>query len=302
MRHIKILLLFFIGIVSLTGCLKKNESNIDPYDFTSPVYTLEWIQPGGTTVNSGLQFFSSGALTYPASDIADTANFTVRLTGSPVSNDVNITIAPDSKALLDNFATDSIPYLAMPDSVYKFINTTATIKKGTNTASFSVVFYPSKIDPSKNFMLAPSVTAPADHQVSSNQGHIYFHTIGNPIAGAYTGEYIRIPSADSTATPDTHVTGKSSVFAPSSPTVVTVPTGYYTAPNYIISFTNNGGVLSNFSVVIDPTGLAGFTAGGVSIIIPPSIQVSPDYKTIKINYLAFNGSNYRYVFDNFVKK
>jgi hypothetical protein len=302
MRHIKVLLLFFAGVASLTGCLKKNDANIDPYNLSSPVYTLEYVQPGGTTINSGLQYFGNGALTYPASHISDTASFTVRLTGTSYpDHDITVTIGPDTKALLDNFKADSITYEAMPDSLYKFINTTATIKKGTGVAYFQVVFFPSKINGTKNYMLAPTVTSPTDHQASANFGHIYFHTIGNPLAGGYTWDYVRIPFNDSTKTPDTHTT-KPAVLAPSSPTVVTAPTGYYTAPSYIITFKNTAGVLSNFSAVISPQGLSDFAAGGISWVINPTISVSPDYKTIRIYYLVFNGTAYRYVFDTFVKK
>jgi len=303
MRHIKILLLFFITALGLSGCLKKDDANNNPYTITAPVYTMEYITPGGsgTTVNSGLQFFGAAALTYPGTDISDTATFTVRLTGTSVSDkDVTVTIAPDTKALADNYKTDSITYEAMPDSVYKFISTTGTIKKGSSVASFQLVFFPSKINPVKNYMLAPTPTS-TDHEVSGNLGHIYFHTIGNPLAGAYTWEYIRIPYNDSTATPDTHTT-LPTILAPISPTTVSVKTGYYTTPDYLISFTNTGGVLTNFSAVISPDGLTSFASGGISFIINPTITVSADYKTIKIYYLVFNGSAYRYVFDNFVKK
>ena len=187
MRHIKTLLLFPAVVLAISGCLKKNEANIDVYNPSSPVYTLEYIQPNGTTINSGLQYFANGALTYPATHTADTANFSVRLTGGePAASDITVTIAQDTKALLDNFSKDSIAYESMTDSLYKVISTTGVIKKGTSTASFQVVFYPSKISPAKNYMLAPSVISPTDHQASKNFGHIYFHTIGNPLAGAYT--------------------------------------------------------------------------------------------------------------------
>ncbi|HTE13432.1 MAG TPA: DUF1735 domain-containing protein, partial [Chitinophagaceae bacterium] len=187
MRHIKIFLLFFTTVICFSGCLKKDDATIDVYNLSAPVYTMEWIQPGGTTVNSGLQYFANGALTYPASHTADTASFAARLTGGdPAASDITITIAPDTKVLLDNFSKDSITYEAMPDSLYKFISNTGTIKKGTSVAYFKVIFYPSKISPAKNYMLAPAVTSPADHEVSKNFGHIYFHTIGNPLAGAYT--------------------------------------------------------------------------------------------------------------------
>jgi Domain of unknown function (DUF1735) len=186
MRHIKALLLFFSVAAVLTGCLKKNDANIDGSNLSAPVYTMEWIQPGGTAINSGLQYFANGALTYPASHTSDTAYFNVRLTGAEFAkSDITVTIAPDPKALLDNFKVDGITYEAMPDSLYKIISTTGVIKKGTGNAAFKVVFYPSKINATRNYMLAPAVTSPNDYKISSNFGHVYFHTIGNLFAGAY---------------------------------------------------------------------------------------------------------------------
>ncbi len=189
MKYIKQLLLFFAAALSLTGCLKKNEMNIDGDNPSASVFTLEWIPPGGTgtTINSGLQYFSSGALTYPASHTSDTTTFNVRLAGAEVpSKDLTVTVGQDTKALLDNYSKDSITYVSMPDSLYKILNTTASIKAGTNFATFTIVFYPSKINPTQNYMLAPTVTNAAGYAISSNFGHIYFHTIGNPLAGAYT--------------------------------------------------------------------------------------------------------------------
>lgn len=302
MRHIKLFFLFAALASGLTGCLKKNEANIDVNNLSAPVYTMEWIQNGGTTINSGLQYFANGALTYPASHKSDTTTFTVRLTGTEYpSNDVTVTIAPDTKALLDNFKVDGITYEAMPDSLYKFISTTGVIKKGTGSASFQVVFYPSKINATKNYMLAPSVVTPTDYKVSSNFGHIYFHTIGNPIAGSYLQEYIRVPNQDPNATPDTHVTGRAVTFAPQNPTTISVPTGYYTAPDYWISFKNTNGVLSNFTVVFSAKALSDFSGGGITIIQQPTLVVSPDLKKFTVNYIVFNGSAYRNVTDIYTK-
>ena len=303
MRFIKVLLLFFATAICLSGCLKKDNMNIDGDNPSASVYTMEYIQSGGTTINSGLQYFGGGALTFPSSHTADTATFNVRLAGaSPASSDISITVGQDTKALLDNFSKDSIPYESMPDSLYKFISNTAIIKKGETMASFKVIFYPSKINATKNYMLAATVVNNAGYSISKNFGHIYFHTIGNPIAGAYLWEFIRYNNQDGSGSPSTHNTGQPATFAPISPTVVSVPTGYYTQPNYLISFKNTGGVLSNFAAVIDPAQIPDyFTAGGVSIVTGPTITVSADRKSFTLKYVVFNGSAYRNITDIFTK-
>ena len=81
MKEIKIkkLLAFLLVTATMVSCLKKNASNIDIEDKTSTIMELQFIQPGGSTINSGMQYFSGGALTYPGADISDTANINVSI-------------------------------------------------------------------------------------------------------------------------------------------------------------------------------------------------------------------------------
>ena len=112
MRRFSIIILFsFIVIFSLTGCLKSYPINADPKAATN-IITMEYYSSSSqTTLNSGLNYFGTGALTYPATDEADTATFSVMLAGGvSVNNDVTVTVGPDANALLDNYSKDSIRF------------------------------------------------------------------------------------------------------------------------------------------------------------------------------------------------
>jgi hypothetical protein len=307
MTHIKKLMFVFLAaVLGLTSCLKEDKMNIDPENTTPNVLTLQWIEAGsGSTINSGMQYFAGGTLLYPASHEADTATFSVQLSGAAtLDHDINLKVGLDDSKLLVNYPNDSIEYEAMPDSLYEFINDSYTLQAGERVATFQVIFFPAKIDPTKNYMLPVTVVENGGVDVSQNYGHIFFHTIGNPLAGAYFWDYIRYNSQgqDPTQGP-TGWEGDETSFTPVSGTVVKVPTGYYTQPDYLISFKDDGaGNLTDFAAVIDPAQIADyFTAGGVAIIAGPDITVNADYTRFSINYVVFNGTAYRNITDVFYR-
>ncbi|WP_331965606.1 DUF1735 domain-containing protein [Ohtaekwangia sp.] len=300
MKHI---LYFLIIMVSLSSCLDGSDANIPDSDSGSFVEMI--YNPGGklSTANSGLQYFANAALTYPATDKADTTSFVVSIQGaSPATKDVTISLSVDNSSLNVNYATDSITYLAMPDSLYDFINTTAVIKAGERSAKFQVIFYPSKIDPSQNYALPVTSTNDADITTSTNFGHIYFHVIGNPLAGSYLWDFYRYNTETVTGSPTTTWTNESTVFAPVSPTSFKVKTGYYVQPNYLISFSSANGVLSNFKAVIAPDEIkTAFTDNGITVVSGPTITVNEDQTKFTVNYVVYNGSAYRNLTDIYHK-
>ena len=297
---------FLAAVLGLTSCLKEDKMNIDPENTTPNVLTMQWIEAGsGSTINSGMQYFAGGTLLYPASHEADTATFSVQLSGaSTLDHDINLKIGLDDSKLLVNYPNDSIEYLAMPDSLYDIINDSYTLEAGERVATFQIIFYPAKIDPTKNYMLPVTVVENGGVDISQNYGHIYFHTIGNPIAGGYNWDYLRYNAQ--TQDPAFGPTGweaEHTSLTPVNGTTVKVPTGYYTQPDYLITFKDNGnGELTDFAVVIDPAQLPTyFTADGITIVSDPTIVVSPDYTSFTVNYVVFNGAAYRNITDIFYK-
>ena len=307
----KILKTFMISALvcfSLASCLKSVNTNVNGENLTSNFLQLEYVQDSSqTTIASGLQYFGASTLLFPPSDATDTVNFQVTLNGpSKLGTDIVVTLAPDWTALADNFSSDGITYEKMPDSLYKILTPSVTIKAGTRVAYAKMVVYPSKINPTKSYMapVAPSASSIIN---SANFGHIYFHTIGNPMAGAYNWDFYRYNSLTNPSFPLGYNAGSffgSTIsFLPINPTNIHVPTGYYVQPNYLITFKNTNGVLSNFTAVIDPGELpSAFTANGISMVTQPVITVSTDYKKVTINYVVFNGSAYRNCTDIYTKK
>ncbi len=294
-------------IMSLAACLKGKDINI-PVKASGSILEMEYLKGGGgTAIGSGMQYFGGAALTYPPTDIADTASFAVNIAGANAADkDVAITIGADAKALSDNYKNDSITYQLMPDSVYHIINKTVTIKAGSRIAQFQIIFYPSKFDGSKNFMLPVTVTDAQGYTVSSNFGHIYFHTIGNPLAGTYVWDWKRWDAGDSTSVSPSSLSfkGKSTIFLPDNPTTFEVATGYYTGPRYIVKFSNNGGVLTNFSATFNSDDIAKATSqssGGVTF--GPIKVLKADYinKIFQFQYIAYSSGNPRYIVDTYHK-
>ncbi|MEI6087824.1 MAG: DUF1735 domain-containing protein [Bacteroidota bacterium] len=293
---------------SLASCLKAVNTNVNGENLTTNFLQLEYVKDSGqTNINSGLQYFAGSTLLFPPDDAVDTINFQVTYNGPTAApSDITVTLAADWTAINDNFGNDGITYEKMPDSLYKVVTPTVTVKAGTRVAYAKIAVYPSKIDPTKSYMapIAPSATGVVN---SGNFGHIYFHTIGNPMAGAYTWDFYRYNALTNPTFPTGYnggsFFGATIAWLPVNPTNIHVPTGYYVQPNYLITFKNTGGVLSNFKAVIDPGELPGaFTANGISMIQQPVITVTPDYKKVTINYVVFNGASYRNCTDIYTKQ
>ena len=172
-------MIFALVSFSLASCLKAVNTNVNGENLTTNFLQLEYVQDSfQTNINSGLQYFSGSTLLFPPTDAVDTINFQVTYNGpTPAASDLTVTLASDWTAINDNFSNDGITYEKMPDSLYKIITTTVTIKAGKRDGYAKMVVYPSKIDPTKSYMapIAPSATGT---DVSKNFGHIYFHTIG----------------------------------------------------------------------------------------------------------------------------
>ncbi|MFC4231701.1 DUF1735 domain-containing protein [Parasediminibacterium paludis] len=265
-------------IVSFTSCVKDvNKGTI-----------VDGLQPTVSILEGGLVNFSQLALSYPSTDPSDTFYFHANYAATNVApKDITVTLAYDAAALASYNATSSVKYTKCPDSIYSFKATTVTIKAGQSYSSLiPMVFFPSKIDPTQNYMLPISITDAQGNNISGNFGTIYFHFIGNPIAGAYNEEWIRFNNAAGSGSPS-YDRFYSNVFSANNPTEVSVQSGG-NGLVFIIDFTNNGGVLSNFTATIDPASYG--NAGLGSLISGPTIVADPINKIYTINFSYTNTS------------
>jgi Domain of unknown function (DUF1735) len=167
-----------LSVLLLGSCVK---SRVGRTDFSN-------LQPIVLIPEGGLGGFSSEALLFPGTDSTDTALFHVNYAATNVApTDETITIGIDQAALSAYNSANTAQYQLFPDSIFSFNTTTITVKKGDNYSNaISLAVFPIKVDPSQNYMLPISIkTVPAGSTISTNFGTIYYHFIGNPLAGSY---------------------------------------------------------------------------------------------------------------------
>ena len=225
-----------------------------------------------------------------------------------LDKDLTVTLSIDEAArtAYNGNAANVVKFAAIPDSSYSFPQKTGVIKAGHSLDTLYITFYPNKIDPSKNYMAAITLKDAQGQKISANFSTLYFHTIGNPLAGNYTWDFLRWNNNTGMGNmAGSAFKGGATTFLPDDPTTVEVQTGYYTKPHYVITFSNNAGVLSDFSVQFNVNELANlYTANGVSIIDGPHILVAdPIAGHYKIQFLAYSTGAlaYRYIIDDFYK-
>ncbi|MDJ1467395.1 BT_3987 domain-containing protein [Xanthocytophaga flava] len=264
-----------------------------PPDGTSPIVMMTYNPDGGTTVNSGLQYFANSALLNDPAHPTFTATYAVTIQGK-VNKDVAFTIDTPEEALDDYIATDKINYQMMPDSAYEFVNTTATIKSGETYAEFQVKFHLDKIDFTKDYMLPVTAVNDAGLPTSSNHGFVYFHVVGNPYAGAYKSTYTleRAESASANYVEDPKV------LVAQDKEVLKQQAGKQ-------PFSNNTGITFLFYVNEDNT-VTIESDPEAAVQITPSSKTStydPATKTFHLYYEYLNtAGNYRRFSETLVKK
>lgn len=138
--------------------------------------------------------FNASNLAYPPTSTSETIPMTLELVGPSVSNqNITVTVEVDVAAVATYNATQTDPlkkYLVLPTNAYTFPSQTVTILAGQTVSSpFNIVFNPSVIDGSKNWMIPVTIKtisgAPNGTAKAPGTGTAYFHFIGNPLAGTY---------------------------------------------------------------------------------------------------------------------
>lgn len=289
----KILSILPITAFFLSGCLKDDKVT----DFSNLGQTIEL--PGhGLAGFSGDAVIAAGQtdpivlkiVTYVSSENAPSSN-------------VNYTLGiDDTKRTAYNSSGAGLIYELAPDSIYSFPVKTGVIAAGSRSHELTITFFPTKVDASKTYMLPITLKDGNGVKISGNLSTVYYHLIGNPLAGAYKWDFQRWNLAAPSGSPSTSWVAQPVTLLPASPTVVEAPSGYFIQPRYTLAFTNTGGVLSNFSVTINAADNATLIANGVTVTDGPNIQTAnPVTKDFKFQYQVFNGSAFRYLIDRYYK-
>lgn len=110
--------------------------------------------------SSGLDYFNAATtLPYIGADTIFTVTFDVNIASNyPLSKDITVKVAIDDAKRIAYNASNSGAFLAQPDSSYSFPAQSAVIKAGTRIATFTVKYYPQKLDPSLSYMLPITLT------------------------------------------------------------------------------------------------------------------------------------------------
>lgn len=301
--------LYVCAVLSVfAACVKPHDATFTDLSTTSDIVILQ---------NAGLTNFNPTAFNRGS----DTITLTVRvdLASKEIpTNPTNVTLAvDDTKRTEYNTANPQPVYLALPAANYKLTNTTLTIPAGSHYAQTTLLVFTKGLDPTLSYMVPVTIKDASGKSLSSNANTIYFHTIGNPLAGTYTWTGYRWNEAtgmDTTTAPaSTPKNNVSIALGPINATTLYLPTVYLdqngVAAGTALSFTNNAGVLSNFSVAYyDPTGA--LAANGWSVVTGPKLvgykivgDASTKFvgSTFRIYYTFFNGAAQRTTIDNFVK-
>ncbi len=312
-----------VSFVLLLGSCVKNRNDLAT-DFSNLQPLLEIRDNiSGVGNDAGLANFGKASLNFGSDTTGThTQSFYVNLASVyPLDHDITVTLAVD-QAALDAYNADpnnAVKYELMPDSLYSFAQSEATIKAGERVSLVSVDIYYTKIDPSRSYMLPISIKDAGGINISGNFGTIYYHVIGNPLAGSYFQSFYRWNDV-----PDTTGPPNSTVFedqlipiSPESATTLLLPESYLQAfvggaAGISLSFTNDAGVLSDFTVSLNDATTQGLADGGFTVVTAPklvSYQIVGDASTkyagstfrTYMEVLNSSGGNRKLV-DNFVKQ
>lgn len=277
-----------IFAVLLSSCL-KDKPDVD-FSTLKPILQAEYPAAASNAgLGSGLQYFGGSALLYPASDASDTAIVIINMDSpSPLGSAVTGTFGVIPTALTAyNADSLGLQYETMPDSDYTILDANFTIPAGKRIDTVRIVFFPGKIDPTHNYLLPAGITGAGSYAISQNFGLVYFHTIGNPIAGSYEEIWTRWNASDTSGAPAfDHEDLGATLFAPVTPTQVAV-TSLGTGETDEISFADTAGVLSNFTVSLDPlTGITYTLASPYAILE----VADPIHGYYRVYFTYLNGS------------
>ena len=295
MRRSFLILSAALVLLTTTGCLKDTPST----DLSNVGTVIEMMYPNGAQdngVGTGLEFFTGDQLVFNPTDVADTITYYANIAGATtLSKPLTVNMAVADSLLQANYSNDGLTYTPLPDSCYKLIQTTGTIPAGKRIDTFQIVYFPDKIDLTQNYG-APVQLYVSGYTVASNFSTLYLHTIGAPIAGTYNQTTTIYPDSAGTGTPAVEPFGPVGIFLPLDGTDIEVPSGDTSAISYVLTFNNNNGVASNFSVAIDPTTIP----KGASIAAGPTIiTADPVNKVYTLNVILNMGSYEKNITDKF---
>lgn len=250
----------------MSSCLDGDPMNLPP-GASPPIIEMSYVSPGGTLMNTGLQYFGAQTLLLAPDKAEEVRTFAVTIQPA-FSKDINVTLSVAPDAADDNFANDKINYSVMSDDQFDFVTESATIKAGQTYAEFQVKFYPPKINFKQDLILPITFSNDQNILMAANRSITYFHIIGNDLSGIYTvtgkrRNYSKTVAWDGTI--GTYPTPVATVTSPSPK--VAVPNS---KTQVALDYANLGSSGYHYIIDYDPAG--------------PSIDVTGDFLTNVSNF------------------
>jgi len=178
-KIILVLSLCFFAALIFSSCLKDTTIK-QGLDSLGSVVNVQY---------SGLNYFAQSAVVTAGATAPIENTFTVNIAnadGKLTDKDIVVKfVIDDTKRLAYNADPSQLDYELLPDSTFSFPTRTATIKAGTNQVTLPITFYPNKVNPSKLYMLPITLVEASGMVISGNFSTLYYHIIGNPLAGLY---------------------------------------------------------------------------------------------------------------------
>ena len=155
--------------ITFAGCLKDTPA----VNFSSVGTIIEILPVNG----GGLENFDAAELQFNPGDLQDIADIDLNIASpKPLSKSLTVTVAVNDALRAAYNSANGADYEPMPDSVYAMPVKSGNIAAGDRLDTIRVIFYPSKIDTTKSYMLPISISDADGQTISGNFGAIYFHT------------------------------------------------------------------------------------------------------------------------------
>ena len=285
--------------------------------------TLVKILDGGTP-------YGFGKIAFPFINTPSTAKAVDIRRDIPSETELNkemTVIVKDDTAMISFFNRDTVSsnpnrtnpgklvYTKLPSAWYTVgASTPRTAPGGTYTVKFSAGEFAKSIyitipdatlfDPSTTYALGFTIlSADAGGKISTQKGMLVAIGAKNIVHEDLSWDFFRWNlAALQTSQPPPPVssgfTNAPTTLTTISANAVEVPSGYFIQPRYRLTFTNVGGVATNFVLSFNPSDLAALNAAGVTIVDGPNILLA-DFaaKKYRFQYQVFNGSAFRYLID-----
>lgn len=291
------MLLVLMASISFTSCLKDDGFDEGKYGAVRNTAGQKFV----SVVTGGVQNFAkSNVLISTSATDMKTVELTVSLDFAEKTTAPQIVkIGLDNSKIAAYNAANNKNFQPVTSDMIRIKSTELTIPAGEYYATTTVELIQNKFDPSKSYIIPITILEAPGATLSSNLNTKYFNVIGNPFAGPYKHDFTRFNNADGSGTPNSlSYKAKDRTALPVTDKIISLPSGYFIEPNYLITAEANG----TFSVVLNPDDVKTMKDNGVEVVQQPKIiKADAANKEFIFQFVVQAGANFRYIIDRYYK-